>query len=315
MRIKRTEILAIAVLVIALLIAPVFVGSYWTYILALWAVMAIAVVGLNIPLGLGHIYSFGHGAFVLIGAYGTGVAMTMWHWPFLPALLLSLILAGGIGAIIARPALRLSDFSLAIVTFSFAHMLFHLIKATNYTGGPQGIFMPGDTWIAGKNGLILYYIVMGVAAAAVTGFVSLARSKSGRAMRLAGENPAVAQSLGIRIVHYKSAAIVLSALYGAVAGSFMALLTGYVAPEAYSTMLSVNLFAAVAIGGIGTVTGPLLGALFIVMIPEVTQSFQNLSQIVYAALFCLIVTVFPRGLVGLMAFRFRRPVSRTKDRP
>lgn len=138
-------------------------------------------------------------------------------------------------------------------------------------------------------------------AAAVAGFISLARSKSGRAMRLAGENAVVAQSLGIRIVHYKSAAIVLSALYGATAGSFMVVLTGYVAPETYSTLLSVNLFAAVAIGGIGTVAGPLLGALFIVLIPEVTQSFQNLSQIVYAALFCLVVTLFPRGLVGMAA--------------
>src|SRR5690606_14995311 len=97
----------------------------------------------------------------------------------------------------------------------------------------------------------------------------------------------------------RTLAIVLSAIYGAVAGGLLGLLTGYIAPEAFAPELSIQIFAAVMIGGSGRYWGAILGALFIVLIPELTQSVQNLGAVIYAILFILVATLYPGGLYQL----------------
>lgn len=283
----------------ALAIAPFVLGTYPRYVLSLWMIFGLAAVGLNIPIGLASIYSFGHGGFMLVGAYGTAVAMTAWGWPFLPAMLFSIALAGVIGALIGLPSLRLTGFSLAIVTFAFAFMLFHVVKAFNYTGGPQGIFMPSVPVFEAWGGRLLYFVVLACFSIGVLAAYSLSSARTGRALRTLGANEIVAQSLGINLLKTKVLAFVLSAVYGAAAGCLLAVTTTYVAPETYAPELSINVFAAVMIGGTGTLLGPILGALFIVLIPELTQAAQNLSEIIYAVVFIFVATVFPTGLLGM----------------
>jgi branched-chain amino acid transport system permease protein len=295
-------ILAIAVLAIA----PIWLGSYPRYVISIWLIFALSAVGLNIPIGLASIYSFGHGGFMLIGAYTMGVTMANWGWPIVPGMLLAVAIAAAVGALIGLPSLRLTGFSLAIVTFAFGFMLFHVVKAFNFTGGPQGIFMPSSDFTTVWGGRLLYYLVLALFVAGVLGAYSLSTAKTGRALRTLGSNEIVAQSLGINLLKTKVLAFVLSAVYGAVAGCLMALATTYVAPETYMPELSINIFAAVMIGGMGTLVGPILGALFIVLIPELTQSAQNLSEIIYAVIFCFIATLFPAGLLGMAKAAFRR---------
>ena len=309
---NRTPLLIAAAAIAVLVLAPFGLDAYWIYVVSMWMVISISAIGLNIPMGLGSIYSFGHGAFMLVGAYGTAVAMINWDWPFLPAVLLSVAMAALIGAIIGLPSLRLSGFALAIVTFSFGFLMFNLVKASNYTGGPQGMFMP-EVAIAGLwNGKGLYYLILAIAIAGLLGFLSLSTGKTGRALRTIGSSELVAQSLGMSLLKYKVLAFVLSAVYAAVSGSLLAVLTSYVRPESFSPELSVNIFAAVIIGGAGTLIGPLFGAMFIVLVPELTQSLQHVSQIVYAILFCLSVTLFPGGLVGIFKTLAQRQRGKTQ---
>jgi branched-chain amino acid transport system permease protein len=289
-----------AIAVVLFIVAPLLFGVYAQYIVTIWLVFAISAIGLNIPIGLGNIYSFGHGAFMLIGAYVTGVAMTQWGWGALPAAALSVATAGAIGAAIGLPSLRLIGFSLAIVTFAFSHMLFHLAKAFEYTGGPQGLFIPAVAASGWLGGRFYYYLVGALFVLAVWVAHSISGSKTGRALRVVGSSEIVAQSLGINLLRYKTVAFTASAVYGAIAGALLALVTSYVAPDTYSPDLSVSIFAAVMIGGVGTLFGPVWGALFVVLVPELTQGVTGLSLIVYAVLFTLVVTLYPGGLAAAL---------------
>lgn len=289
-----TWLLALALLALA----PLVLGPYARYVVSMWLVFAIAAAGLNIPVGLGGIFSFGHGAFMLIGAYALGVGSTQWGLPLPAAAGVAVLIAALAGVLVGLPSLRLAGFSLAIVTFAFAHMLFHLCKAFEYTGGPQGIFMPDSPAAGWWNGTFHYYLVLALFFMALGIAHSLMTSKTGRALRALGPGEVVAQSLGVHPFRYKVLAFVLSAVYGAISGSLLAIVTGYVAPDTYSPELSVSVFAAVMIGGVGTLIGPVLGALFVVLIPELTQSVKGLSLIIYAVLFTAVATFYPTGLVG-----------------
>jgi len=282
----------------AFALAPLVLGKYAQYLISMWLIFAIAAIGLNIPIGLANIYSFGHGAFMLVGAYVVAITMTHWSWSAFPAVMISLVVAAVAGGVVGLPSLRLTGFALAIVTFAFGHTLFHLVKAFEYTGGPQGMFMPtldSSKWLGGTY---YYYIVLVIFILAFLAAYSVSSSKTGRAMRTLGASEVVAQSLGIHLLRYKIIAFVLSAVYGAISGGLLALVTGYVAPDTFSSELSISVFAAVMIGGMGTIVGPVLGSFFVVLIPELTQSVRGLSLIIYGVLFTLVSTLYPTGIVG-----------------
>ena len=292
--------------------AAPMLGDYPRYILTLWLIYSLSTTGLNLVMGYGQLYSLGHGGFMLVGAYVTGLAITRWGWSPLPAFFASCAVAVVVGFVIGLPAIRLRHFSLAIVSFAFAVTLFHVVKSFAYTGGPQGIFVQVGALQRALGGTLLFYVAFGLNVLALLATASVMNSKTGLALRLIGANETVARSFGIDIVWAKLSALALSAVAGAMAGSLLALTTGFVGPEAYSADLSIAIFAAVMIGGKGRVLGPFLGAAFIVIVPELTQDARALGQIAYAALFVLMVTLFPNGLVGLVeqiASGFRSPRS------
>src|SRR5437879_5748560 len=106
MRLRSDRVLQIgscALAVCMLALAPLVLGQYAQYLVSMWLIFAIAAVGLNIPIGLANIYSFGHGAFMLIGAYTVAVAMTHWGWVAVPAVLISLAVAAAVGAMVGLP--------------------------------------------------------------------------------------------------------------------------------------------------------------------------------------------------------------------
>ena len=289
-----------AAVVAALAIAPLWLGNYLRYVICMWLIYALSAVGLNIPVGLASINSFGHGAFMLLGAYATAIAMTSWGWPLLPAMLLAVAVAVVAGALVGLPSLRLSGFSLSIVTFAFGYTLVHVVSAVDFTGGPQGIYLPDMALSQFWGGRLFYYLVLAVFVLGVLAAHSIGSGKTGRAFKTIGANAIVAQSLGINLFKIRVLAFILSAVYGAVAGSLMAVATSFVAPETYGPELSIAIFAAVMIGGTGTLAGPVLGAVFVVLVPELTQSAKNLSEIIYALVFCLVATLFPSGLIGML---------------
>ncbi|MDB5846702.1 MAG: branched-chain amino acid transport system / permease component family protein [Rhodoferax sp.] len=283
-----------------------FPGEYPRSVLTLWMIYSLSAIGLNVVLGFGKIYSLGHGGFMLVGAYGTAIAIGRWGLPVPLALALAGVVATGVGVVVGLPALRLKHFSLAIVTFAFGITLFQLVKSTPYTGGPQGLFLE-LTWLQSMwQGRVMFYAATLLCLVGLGMSYSVMSSRSGRALRMIAANETVARSFGIRITFHKLAAFAMAALLGAVSGGLHALVTGVVAPETFGPDLSILIFAAVMIGGQGLLLGPLLGAAFVVAIPELTQDARALSQIIYAVLFLFVVTLFPNGLTGMLAAVWRR---------
>ncbi|VTU22960.1 branched-chain amino acid ABC transporter permease [Variovorax sp. PBL-E5] len=309
-RASRRSALVSAVAVLVLL-APLFATGYVRYVATLWMIYAIAAVGLQIPIGLAAIYSFGHSAFMLIGAYAMALAITLGGWPVPLAILAALMLAGIVGALLALPSLRLSGFALAIVTMGASSLFFQSVKVFTVTGGPQGLFLPEIAFVKAMDGRVFYAIcallmVLGlVVARCVEG------GRIGRALRASAANPLMAQSFGVHLRRTRTLSFVISAVYGSIAGSLLGLVSGYIAPEAYSPELSIQVFAAVMIGGMARFWGPVLGALFIVLIPELTQSVQNLGAIVYALLFIAVSTVYPGGLQQMLSRLVGQPTRRS----
>jgi branched-chain amino acid transport system permease protein len=296
----RSPLLVVAGSIVAVAAAVLAAGDYVRYIATLWFVFALSAKGLQIAIGLGRIYSFGHGAFMLIGAYATGLG-ALHGVPIPLAIVLGMVVAAVVGAVLALPSLRLSEFALAIVTMSAATVLFQGVKAFKWSGGAQGIYMPQVPFVKLAEGRPFFLCVAAVLllGAVISHFAE--RGSIGRSLRAAAANPLMAQAFGINLLKVRTAAFVLSAAYAAAAGGLMALLTGYVAPEAFTPELSIQMFAAVMIGGSAASWGPILGALFIVLIPELTQSVQNAGAIVYAALFILVVTLCPGGFVQMFS--------------
>ena len=283
-----------------LLLMGMVTGDYPRYVLTLWMIYSLSAIGLNIVLGFGKIYSLGHGGFMLVGAYGTAVALNHFHWPVPIAIAAAAAVATVVGIAVGLPAIRLKHFSLAIVTFAFGITLFQLVKSTPYTGGPQGMFLDVAQLQAIWKGRLLWLAALLLCLAGLGISYSVMISRTGRALRMIAANETVARSFGIRVTFHKLAAFGLAALLGAVAGGMHALITGLVAPETFGPDLSILIFAAVMIGGQGRLLGPLLGAAFVVAIPELTQDARALAQIIYAVLFLTVVTLFPQGLLGML---------------
>ena len=297
--------MVLAAVAVAAALSPLGAGDYVRYVATLWLVYAIATIGLQIPIGLASIYSFGHGAFMLIGAYAVGLGVLN-GVPIPLAMLAGLLIAAAVGAALALPSLRLSGFALAIVTLGAASLFFQGVKAFKITGGAQGLFLPYVPLTKMAEGRVFYLIALCLVVMAVAVSHCIDHGPVGRSLRAAAANPLMAQTFGVHLLKVRTTAFVISAMYGAVSGSLLGLLVGYIAPEAFSPELSIQIFAAVMIGGSGRYWGAALGALFIVLIPELTQSVQNAGAIIYALLFTLVATLCPGGLLQLLTPAFRR---------
>jgi branched-chain amino acid transport system permease protein len=302
-----TLVIAAAVL----LVLPVGLGKYPLFILNVALIYSVSTLGLNLAAGYGGQHSFGHGAFMLAGAYAVAVGTGKWALSFPLALLLGVVAAAVLGGMVGVPSIRLVGFALAIVSFGFGVTAYSLIKAWDYTGGPTGLFVPALPVLGldFRKPWPLYYLTVVLFVVALVIAESIASSRTGRALRSVAQSEIVSQALGIDPLRYKLLVFVMSAIYGAVAGGLLAASAGYVAPETYGPDLSIFMFAAIIIGGIGSQAGAILGAFFISLIPELTQASRETSEILFAVVFALVATLAPEGLWGLWARLLRRATT------
>lgn len=300
------RIILIGSVILALL--PLGVGKYPLFVLTLALIYSISAMGLNLAAGYGGQYSFGHGAFMLIGAYTVAIGTAHWNLSFPLALISGMVFAGIMGALIGIPSIRLVGFALAIVSFAFGVMAHSLIKAFDYTGGPTGMFVPALSILGVdfRKSIPIYYLTLSLFLLAFLVVQSIANSKTGRALRAIAQSELVSQTMGINPVHYKLLVFVMSAIYGALSGGLLAAGSGYVAPETFGPELSIFMFAAIVIGGMATQGGAILGAFFISVTPELTQASRETSEILFAVVFALVATLAPQGIWGLIFSGWQR---------
>lgn len=300
-----------ALLGLALLLAPLVLDDFYLGEVAWVFIYAIAGVGLMLLTGYAGQVSLGHAAFLAIGAYAHTWFLTQgWPWPL--ALLSASVMSAAAGAALGRPTLRMAGIYLAIATLAFAQIVEQVIAHwTSVTGGYRGMAVPAATWLGfDLDGPVPFYFTCLVfLVASLFLALNLLRSPTGRAMIAVRDSEISAQSMGINLARTKTVAFALSAFFTGLAGGLMAHKLSYLAPDAFTLLLSIQLLLMVVVGGLGSLHGVVFGAVFIGLLPQGIAMLRDelppaIGQIpgLESGIFGLILILFliyePLGLYG-----------------
>ncbi|GAB3079401.1 branched-chain amino acid ABC transporter ATP-binding protein/permease [Bordetella muralis] len=299
---KLKSLAAGAALVVVALALAFTLNSYYVFVLANIALIAIVGIGLNVLLGLTGQVSFGHVGFYAIGAYTVAILTTKAGWSFWPAWGAGTLIAAALGAVLALPALRVKGPYLAMITIAFSFIVQHaIVEMPDLTGGQNGIMGIMPPQLVASWGPEQTVTVLAVLAAAVLmiGYALLSRGTWGAAMRAVNDSETAAQSIGLNPLVVKTAAFTLSAATAGLAGGLFAPLSSFVTAETFSFMQSILFVLVVIVGGAGTIVGPIVGALIVGMLPELLASLESYRLLFFGALLLLVLWVAPEGLVGL----------------
>jgi branched-chain amino acid transport system permease protein len=299
-------------LLLAGLLAAPMVLSTWaigeiTYVF----ILCIAAMGLMVLTGFTGQVSLGHAAFVAIGAYGHAWFMAQ-GLPFALSLPLAALLAAVAGLVLGIPAIRVHGLYLAMITLAFAIVVEQVIGLwRGVTGGFMGMVVASPGLMGWGLGAprAFYYVCLVVAVLVLLALANLLRSGIGRAFVGVRDSEAAAYALGIPVARVKVGAFALSAGVTGLAGGLMAHQIGYLTPDAFTLLLSLDLVLMVVIGGLGSLRGAILGAILISMLPKAVAVFKTLLpeamarqfglEIFVAGLVLAIFVLFePRGLNG-----------------
>lgn len=271
--------------VAALLALPQFLPQYWIYTLNLAAIAVIGALGLNVLTGHAGQISLAHASVLAIGAYTTAYLAKM-GVPFVLVIPVSGAVAALVGCLISLPALRLKGLYLALATLSFFVIVdFALRKATFLTGGAAGTHVPPPTlagWtLAGDKSF--YYLFITLAALCAIFVGNLQRTWVGRSLMAVRDSDIAAEMAGISVFRTKLLAFALSSFLGGIAGSLLGYYLQFINPDNFGLSVSVAYIAMIIVGGMGSVTGSILGAVFMTLLPEVLRvSVHGLSKVLPA---------------------------------
>jgi branched-chain amino acid transport system permease protein len=268
-------------------------------------IFAIAALSLDLILGYGGMVSFGHAAYLGIGAYAVGILALhgiesgFIQWPV--AMLASMLIALVIGAI----SLRTSGVYFIMITLAFAQMLYYLGISLETYGGDDGMPLRGRSRFAGLVDLSdahsFYYVVLGLLVLALILSHRLVNARFGMVIRAARSNEARARAIGFAPFRYKLTAFVIAGSLCGLAGALLANQTEYLTPEFMHWTRSGEILFMVILGGLGTLVGSVAGAVVLLLLEQVLSSWTEHWQIVLGPILMLVVLFARRGLVGLLA--------------
>lgn len=300
----------LAVIAVVIAIAPLFFPSMFYYRMGTAIFIAgIAVVGLNILMGLAGQVSLGHAGFYGIGAYAVAIGPTHLALPGWACILLGVLGAGLVAWIVGRPILRLKGHYLAVATLGFGILVsMVLTNEGTWTGGPDGMSVNRLVlfgWVL-KDRQAWYWLSALVLLAAALIALNLIDSPTGRAMRALHDSEVGAAVNGIDVARYKLWAFVISACYAALAGSLAALSDAFITPASAGFLKSIELVTMVVLGGMGSVIGGILGAAFLETLPQLLAHMQEVEHILLGLIIMLVMIFMRDGIFPTLARRLRR---------
>lgn len=316
---KRLILAAVAgAVVIGLALGPAFLRPSSLYLVSLWAVTAIAAMGLNLTLGYAGQVSMAQGAFVGIGAYATAILMQSGA-PFPIAFASAGAICFAIGWMLGYPALRVQHHYLAFVTLAFTTLVYLILRneewLTNGVYGISGIQRPVILGLSLAPAASYYYFCLVMLAVFLGAMQWMVRSPWGRAFMVLRENPLRALSLGVDTRRYTLLAFAIGSAVGGFAGALFAPLVQFLEPNSFTLGYSLSILLMVIVGGSGYLMGPLLGALIAVVLPDYLRIAQGYYLLLYAALVMLLMTFSPQGLIGLAERLAQALQARLADEP
>jgi branched-chain amino acid transport system permease protein len=287
------------------LLLPHFSGTYILYLASLAGVYTIVAIGLNLLFGFTGLISIGHAAFLGTGAYTTAILLIrIPAIPFPIILILSGLLAAVLGLIVGLPALRLSGHYLAMATMGFGFVMEEIfLHWESLTKGALGITVPKVSIgpIRFVTGTSKYYLILILVFIMIFLAKNILSSKTGRAFIAIRDHEIAAQTMGINLAWYKTISFVISAFYAGIAGSLYAILFSYINAESFHLMVSVLYLEMVIVGGIASILGSILGAIFLTVLPEILGAKYQLYQIIVQGLVLVLTLIFmPWGISGML---------------
>lgn len=292
-----------------LALLPFVANQFWLYMACLVAINVASATGLNILTGYTGLVSLGQAAFMGIGAYTVAVLEINFSTPFLLNLLAGGVLAAAGGVVVGIPSLRVKGLYLAIATIA-ASVIVHFIFAnwTSVTGGVTGLTVPPATLFGAAldTSFRLYWLIVPITVLMVAGAANLFRTRIGRAFIAIRDRDISAEVLGIPLLHYKLLSFGLSSFYAGIAGGMYAYFFRVITPESFPLVMSIFFLAAIIVGGMGTILGGILGAVFMTMVPEVLKMGVGLITPFYPDAIAMLAPVrtivFGALIVGFLLF-------------
>lgn len=293
LRKQDTVFLLAAVVVFAVLqflMAERIVSSFWRLNISLICLNVMLASSLNLINGVTGQFSLGHAGFMAVGAYVSAVCTVFLHLPFIVSLIGGAAAAGLLGFLVGVPTLRLQGDYLAIATLGMGEIIRICILNIQQVGGASGMSgIPRDTtfpWL---------FICM-----VVTLFVlkNIIHSKQGRACLAVRENAIAAEAMGINTTEFKVFAFTIASMFAGLAGALFSHYFGIAHPSSFTFMRSFDIMTMVVLGGLGSLSGSVIGAFILTLIAAVMQSYPEYRMIVYALLLIILMLYRPNGILG-----------------
>ena len=301
--------LILAAILFGLLLAMPFllplVGSgYLTGLIIKAMLLAIAAISLDLLVGHGGLISLGHAAFVGVGAYATAIALENGVDNIFVLLLITLVITGIVALVTGSLALRTSGVYFLMITLAFGQMTYFTLTSLAAYGGDDGLTLWSLATVFGsnvlQNGNGLYFLVLATLFATWWGVYRISRSRFGRVLRAARDNPERAEVMGYSVVRYRLIAYVIAAMIAGISGLLLVQHAEFVSPALATWQRSGDLIVVVVLGGLGTRNGAILGAFFIVIVEEVLGSIFHEWRLFYGLLLVAMVLFAKGGISHLL---------------
>ncbi len=298
-------------LLVLLAAAPWVFSEYWLAQLSFVLIYGIVGLGLMLLAGFTGLFSIGHAAFLGVGAY-TEAVLVNHGLPFPLALVAAMLISAAVGVVVGLPALRVKGMYLGIATMAFGFVVAEVFaRWESLTGGNAGLHVKAPaigSWQL-DTGVEFYFLCLVLAVLATLTIANLLRSPTGRAFVAIRDSEISAQSMGIHLARYKTLSFAISAALAGLGGALYAHMIKFISPDQFDLIQSIDLLLMVVIGGLGSIHGAFLGAIFLItmpqlisaskgLLPEVVAQAPGLKAAVYGLVLIAFVLFEPMGLYG-----------------
>ena len=289
----------VATFLVLLILLPWYAPEHVVYVLTIIFIYTVGVQGQNLLIGYTGQISFGQNGFLAIGAFSFGhFAQHGVPWPI--GVIAAGLAAGLFGLVVGFPSLRLKGPYLAIATMGFGIAVYQVfVNSELLSGGRMGLIIHKLTPLFGLSAINFNYYFNFIIAGLFTLLTyNIISSYMGRAFIAVRDNDIAAEVIGVNLTMYKLLSFFISSFYTGVQGALYGLFMGYLEPNMFTFMESITLFVAVIIGGLASVEGSLMGAAFVILVPQLLSAYKEMVPVVYGVTILIILIFEPLGLYG-----------------
>jgi ABC-type branched-subunit amino acid transport system ATPase component/ABC-type branched-subunit amino acid transport system permease subunit len=279
------------------------INQFYIFIAQTFCYTAIAVIGLNLLLGLSGQMSLGQAGFYALGAYGSALTSLHFGWPIMLSIVFGTMVAAFGGLVVGTYALRTRGLYLAMTTLAFGYVIDILAQRwVDLTGGTMGLI--GISQFEGfgpVSGAAMLLYVSGLSlliAQLISDYIN--ETRIGRGLRAIRESEVFAASVGIQTHIWKTLIFSFSAALAGLGGALFVHQSGYVGSDAFTVRLSIALLIAIVLGGLGSKSGPIIGTLILLGIVELIAGVHKYGLIIYGSILLVVLLAFPKGASGIL---------------